>query len=201
MRKRTVVLGFALVAAVGGVTGIVAASPRASKPDPAPASLTPATNRGRLGFAGLTISPELRAFFGAPGDRGVLVQEVKPDRPAAQAGLAVGDVVLTVDGDAVQSSRDIIDAIADRKHGDTVAIEVERNKQRVTLKAKLLEDPAPAARHTSGQLDDGTTWERFDAGDLPTEMRQMMRGLGPDTGAIEQRLDRIEQRLDKLEKK
>lgn len=215
MRKRTFVFGFALAAAAAGVTGVVVAAPRAKTDsttdkhmDKHPNSsvlLTP--GRGRLGFAAVSITPELRTHFGAPADRGVLVQEVKPDRPAAQAGLQVGDLVLDVDGDPVQSSREIIDAIADRKKGDSVAMTVERNKQQVKLSAKLVDDAAPV-RHESGRLDDGTTWERFDSGTMPEEMREMMmRGFGGDGAAdeahehaLEQRIDKLEERIDKLEK-
>jgi membrane-associated protease RseP (regulator of RpoE activity) len=218
MRKRTFVFGLALAAAAG-ITGIVVAAPRA-KPDStdnhadshkqadqdktAPVSLTP--GRGRLGFAATPMAPELRTHFGAPADRGVLVEEVRPDRPAAQAGLQVGDIVLDVDGDAVHSSREIIDAIADRKKGDTVKMTVERDRHELKLEAKLVDDAAPV-RHESGQLDDGTRWERFDSGNMPEEMKEMMGRMGgfgdaeesAREQALEQQIDKLEQRLDKLE--
>ena len=209
MRKRTFVFGIALAAAAG-VTGIVVAAPHANKPadqdktHDAPVSLTP--SRGRLGFAATPMAPELRTHFGAPADRGVLVEEVRPDRPAARAGLQVGDIVLDVDGAPVHSSREIIDAIADRKKGDTVEMTVERNKQEVKLEAKLVDDASPI-RHESGQLDDGTRWERFDSGNIPEEMREMMGRMGgfgnaeddAREHALEQRIDQLERRIDKLE--
>jgi membrane-associated protease RseP (regulator of RpoE activity) len=217
MRKQTIVgagLGLALVTAVG-VAGLVGAAPnakpRAPSAAPKPVDLTPSTpGRGRLGFAALQISPELRAFFGAPPDRGVLVQEVKSDRPAAQAGLQVGDVVLEVDGAAVHSAREIIDALGDHKKGDVIALNVERGKHQMMLKATLVDDAVamqPGMRHESGTLDDGTTWERFE-GQIPPEMRELMGRMGGapsddatrhELDATRKRLDELEQRLDKLE--
>ncbi|HEX4422267.1 MAG TPA: PDZ domain-containing protein [Kofleriaceae bacterium] len=220
MRKRTIV--WALVAAVGGITGIVAAAPHAQQPShsssaspPAPGAasagapdsgavvLTP--GHGRLGFAAVQISPELRTFFGAPADRGVLVQDVRPDRPAARAGLKIGDVILEVDGEPVHSSREIIAAIADRKKGDAVAMQIERGKKRLTLRATLAEDAAAGGTLQSGQLDDGTTWQQFQSGQLgemPFDLRQMFGDDGATRRELEQtrkRLDELERRLDKLE--
>ena len=63
---------------------------------------------GRRGFIGVTlleITPELRAHFGAPKDAGVLVSDVRADTPASKAGVEVGDVITSVDGKRVESSR------------------------------------------------------------------------------------------------
>jgi S1-C subfamily serine protease len=106
---RTRILTAVFVAVLGG--GIAAAGPIAKTHPSAP---VPAVSKGRLGFAALPISPALRAHFGAPDDRGVLVDRVRPDSPAAHAGLQVGDVVTDVDGDAATSARDVIEALSDR---------------------------------------------------------------------------------------
>jgi S1-C subfamily serine protease len=204
MRTRTILL--ALVAVVGGVTGIAAAAPHDPQPSdtnttaPAPAAPSDAPvvhqGHGRLGFAALQITPDLRAYLGAPADRGVLVQQVRPDRPAARAGLRVGDVILEVDGDAVRSAGDVIAAIADRKKGDVVAMQIERDKQRLTLQATLADDPAPAGRF------DGGTWKYLEPGELPSRFRQMFSD--PETRrALEdtrKRMDELERRLDQLER-
>jgi S1-C subfamily serine protease len=60
------------------------------------------------------MSPELRAHFGAPGDRGVLIDTVRAGSPAARAGIHVGDIVVEIDGDAARSAIDMLDAMSDR---------------------------------------------------------------------------------------
>ena len=50
----------------------------------------------KLGLALQELTPELAKQLGVQGDKGVVVTEVKPDSPAAQAGLAAGDVIREV---------------------------------------------------------------------------------------------------------
>ena len=50
------------------------------------------------------LTPELAASFGVPGGRGVLVTEVNPEGPADQAGLKVGDIVTSFDGEPLGES-------------------------------------------------------------------------------------------------
>ena len=66
-----------------------------------------ARREGFLGVRLIDITPELRAYFGAPRDAGVLVASVEPESPAAKSGLSVGDVIVKMDGERTESSRDI----------------------------------------------------------------------------------------------
>ena len=203
MRKQTII--FALIATVAGATGIVAAAPRDQKQSDTAAPrdtddvhVTVSAGRGRLGFVALEISPELRKHLGAPADRGVLVDKVRPDSPAARAGLRVGDVILEVDAQAARSASDIIGAISDRKKGETVPIFVARGKDRVTLQATLDEDPG---RRLQGSGDfDEQGWERFGS-EGPFGMKQLFED-GNLRRALEdarKRLDQLEHRLDALD--
>ena len=66
------------------------------------------------------------------------------DSAAAAAGIEVGDILLKVDGQAVGEQHGLHRMIADRKAGDTVAIEVLRDGRQQTLSATLKEgDAAP----------------------------------------------------------
>ncbi len=51
-----------------------------------------------------SISPELATSFGAPEGKGVLVTEITADGPADQAGLKVGDIITTFDGESLSES-------------------------------------------------------------------------------------------------
>ncbi len=134
------------------------AAPAVAKPPP-PKQKPPAaqsksfsisfqSSKGRLGASVVSMTDELRAFFGAPTDAGILVSQVEADTPAARAGVHVGDVITRVDGDAIADTSDVSRALSDRNKGDSVSLVVVRSKRSLTLTAKLDSD-APA----EGELD------------------------------------------------
>lgn len=89
---------------------------------------------------------------------GILITDVTPGSEAAKAGLlggdkrrAVryrrtiiylgGDIIVEVDGKAVASLTDLLDALEDNKPGETIIIKIVRNKNFQTLNIKLSERP------------------------------------------------------------
>src|SRR5688572_28068188 len=62
----------------------------------------------RLGVKVQEMSEELRDYFGAPDDAGVLVNSVVKDSPAEKAGIKPGDVITEVDGKKVEDTRELI---------------------------------------------------------------------------------------------
>jgi len=148
--------------------------------------VTVTAGRGRLGLAVIHISSELRAFFGAPGDRGVLVDSVRPDNPAAKAGIRVGDIVLDVDGAAIHDASEILEALADRKKGERASIVVLRAGKRMTFTVTLDTDPGPrweGFEHFDKGLPKGFNWRFFE-----------------DDNDLKKKLEDLERRLDKLER-
>ncbi len=150
--------------------------------------VTVRAGRGRLGLGAIQISSELRKHLGAPADRGVLIDQVRPDSPAAKAGLQVGDVITDVDGKPCKTVDDIVQAMADNKKGDTVAIGVARGSTHVDLRATLEDDPLPW--NTSSF--DTRMWKGF--GD-PFDMGSM---FGNDE--IRRAFDEMRKRIEQLER-
>lgn len=195
---RTRIFSLFVIAALGGI-GIASAhadpqaEPKAGPPshdDDAQVLVT--SGKGRLGVAALQISAELRSHLGAPSDRGVLIDAVRPDSPAARAGLRVGDIVTEVDGAPARSASDMLAAMADRKAGDTVTVVAIRNRQRVELHARLDTDPGPARQSKRMQSfdripDDMNGWFRFDG-----NAQDMQRAIDE----LRQRMEQLEHRLD-----
>ena len=56
-----------------------------------------------------------------------MVASVEPGSPADRAGLALGDMILTLDGAPVTGADDLIRLLAGDKIGRAVEIEVLRN--------------------------------------------------------------------------
>ena len=101
--------------------------------------------RGFLGVAISDLTSDLAQSFGFEG-RGVLVNDVMTDGAARAAGLKPGDIITAVDGEAVANSSALRLAIANRKPGKTVAIEVFRSGEKQTFDVQLgSRDGAPLA--------------------------------------------------------
>ena len=71
-----------------------------------------------------------------PDARGAAVVALFADSPASKAGLREGDVVVAIDGKAVRSAGDIAKALAARKPGDSVVLDVvdHSGPRRATVK-------------------------------------------------------------------
>lgn len=100
------------------------------------------TGKSRLGVLVHGLTPELRAHFGAPADRGLLVARVEPGSPAAKAGISVGDVLLEVGGTPIDRASDVLEALS-ATSGKPVAVAVIRDHQRKTI------DVTPASTKTT----------------------------------------------------
>ncbi|MDD5558023.1 MAG: PDZ domain-containing protein, partial [bacterium] len=107
------------------------------------------TERAWLGMGIQNLTPELRAEFGVPEGRGVLVARIVEGGPAAAAGLREGDVVLSCDGTAVNGPRDLVSFLAGRRPGETAAFSIVRDgkeqEAKVTLGTRAAPGGAPAA--------------------------------------------------------
>ena len=88
-----------------------------------------------------------RAYLGISmqeEDDGVTVAEVRPDSPAAAAGLEQGDVIVSVDGEEVQSADDVSAQVSAKEPGEEVELEIERGGETQTVTATLGDRPASA---------------------------------------------------------
>ena len=102
--------------------------------------------RGWLGVALQPLSKELVQTLGLPGSEGALVASTIPGSPAAKAGLLQGDVILSYDKAPVEDFHQFQRLVAETKVGTTVALEVWRKKQKVTISATVAEIPEDRSR-------------------------------------------------------
>ena len=80
-----------------------------------------------LGADGQAVTAEIARGLGLQRPEGVLISQVYPGGPATQAGLAKGDVLLTIDGFAVQDSNTLRYRIVTHRPGDNVSIRFLRS--------------------------------------------------------------------------
>lgn len=67
----------------------------------------------------------------------VTIDEVIKDTPAEKAGLKAGDIILAVDGEAIDSNQTVGKIINKKDAGDTVDIKIDRKGKISTLKCEI----------------------------------------------------------------
>ena len=114
-----------------------------------------------LGVKGQPVTGEIAKSLGLPAPRGVVISDVYPNGSAQRAGLREGDVILSIDGQAVNDEGGGAFAIGTHKIGDRVSVLVNRNgkEQTLTLRAEAApESPARDERVLKGRNPfDGAT--------------------------------------------
>lgn len=82
--------------------------------------------RGYLGVAGQQVRLAERQRAGERGEHALLVAGVKADSPADRAGLLVGDILLSFDGQAVESPEELLELLSGERVGRDVVLRVLR---------------------------------------------------------------------------
>lgn len=85
-------------------------------------------SRGRLGVGVQPVTRELAESFGLDKPRGALVSLVEKDSAAERAGVAAGDVILAVNGKAIDDTVDLPRLVGELPPGSSVKLSVWRNK-------------------------------------------------------------------------
>jgi serine protease Do len=101
--------------------------------------------RGYLGIATQPLTEGLRQALGFGTGDGILVSTVVRDGPGMKAGIAPGDVIVSLDGQPVSDLRAFQNEIAARAPGSTVGLGMIRKGARLTVRAQLVEWPVPSS--------------------------------------------------------
>lgn len=158
MRGELIGINTAILSRSGGYQGIGFAIPtKMAQPIMQSLIAQGRVSRGFLGVGIQDLTPELAAAMGAPGARGVVLSEVRPDSAAAKGGLAQGDIVQKVDGAPVESAGRLRNLIAAKGGNAKAAIEVLRNGKTTIVEVTLAElEDAPTAKPGPGAKAAGT---------------------------------------------
>ena len=94
-------------------------------------------SRGLLGVDAQDLTPEIAEALGLDFTEGALVNRVGPNSPADMAGLRKGDVIISIDGQAVKGVIDVRNKIGLLRVGDIVELTVKRESEVLTLYAQV----------------------------------------------------------------
>ncbi len=100
------------------------------------------------GLGSYPLSPSFGNHPGVISDQRIILAEVNPGSPAAQAGLAIGDVVVAINGSAISSVDEVVTKIHDSS-GQDMTITYERAGVTTTVHAVPREHP-PAGEGALG---------------------------------------------------
>jgi len=93
--------------------------------------------RGMLGIIIQDVTPALADALGLDVNSGAIVSDVLPGSSAEDAGLEPGDVIVEMDGEAVESSTALRNAVGFVRPGETVQITFVRDGERRTVTAPV----------------------------------------------------------------
>jgi S1-C subfamily serine protease len=109
-----------------------------------------------IGVEMATITSELASNVRLPIDQGVLIQRVRTDSPAAQAGLrggttqvvvdgesylVGGDVITKADGQPIESAEQLRSVVTSKQPGDEITLEVHRQNETKEVTVRLGRQP------------------------------------------------------------
>ena len=137
-------------------------------------------HRGRIGVQIQPMTPELREYFKAPSDRGVLITSVDADRPAARGGVRVGDVVVSGDGTPIRKPYDLVKVVGRVAAEEVLKLRVVRDGKERTLSIEPDGGPTPWV--------DPERWDEW-----------LERGLRHGSEQLRRRLKELERRFEDLE--
>jgi len=167
-----------LAPALGLLSTLLGGTPAPAEPLEPPAL----PGQSRIGVTVQSMTPELRRHFQAPEDRGLLVTRVAPDRPAARAGLKVGDVILEAGGEVQRRSYDLVRVVGRAEQGTPLRLQVLRGGKTRTI------DVIPEG--TAAPWPDPGAWAEW-----------LERNLQMGSEELREQLERLEERLEELERR
>ena len=102
--------------------------------------------RGMIAVYAQTISPWMAEGLGLSQDYGVILADVFPKGPGDTAGLRVGDIVLSLDGKAMENARQFNVNIYGKPLDKDVTLDILRGGGSQTVKVRVMERPEPTLR-------------------------------------------------------
>ncbi len=124
-------------AIIGGGTGIGFAVPSNMAKALLPQLEKGEVRRGWLGVSIQDLTPDLAKALKVPVPHGAVVIDVNEGTPAKKAGLKADDVIVSVDGQPVESSKDLSRRVGFMRPGGTVVLGVYRDSRKMDLRVEL----------------------------------------------------------------
>jgi serine protease Do len=93
----------------------------------------------QIGVSARNITPALASGLGLNRDDGIVIEDVIPEGPAANAGVMPGDIVLAVNAKRVQNIRQFALALYSFAVGEKATLEIQRGEQTISYQIPVSE--------------------------------------------------------------
>jgi serine protease Do len=158
--------------------------------------------RGWLGVSIQSITPDIAASMGIKEAKGAIVASIVPNGPAAKAGFQQGDVVVAINGKAVEDNRDLTRRVAALQAGSRASFTVVRQGGTKTLSVQIAskkEDQVASNDAPQPSAANGSTGEAMGLGlaAVTPEMRRNYNLDGTVEGVLITRVDPNSDAADK----
>ena len=104
-----------------------------------------------IGVSVAEVSRETQSY-GLP--KGAAVRDVAEDGPAAAAGLEENDIITAINGEEIDGSKALVDAVRNASVGDELVFTVYRKGEVIELKVIVGEDVQPARADEKSEEED-----------------------------------------------
>lgn len=91
--------------------------------------------RGMLGVTIADVTPDVVAALDIAIDTGAVVTSIVPGSAAEKAGMRISDVIVAIDGERITGSRDLRNTVGLKRQGQSVALDLYRDGDRMSLNA------------------------------------------------------------------
>jgi serine protease Do len=98
-------------------------------------------------------NPALLRSFGT--DHGIVIDSVQPDSPADHAGLKRGDVILSVNGQAVRAGDELVAIVSDTDIGKKLRVEYLREGKRASADVEVADRNKIIGESRASDLGEG----------------------------------------------
>jgi serine protease Do len=92
-----------------------------------------------IGISARNITPALASGLDLNREDGVLIEDVASGSPAETAGLAPGDIILSIDKKPIQNIRQLALGLYSYAVGDNAKLEIQRGKRTVSYEIPVIE--------------------------------------------------------------
>ena len=147
-------------------------TPRPSAPGKAPKGAAPRSaapgmpgwafeSRKFIGVYCDELNPELAQHFGVKEGTALIVSKLTEDGPAAKAKIHVGDIIVRVDGQRVETVDGLIDLVQRKEKGAKVKIEFLRDKKAMTAEVEVAEEESGGLAGPESLQDFLESWRSY----------------------------------------
>jgi len=142
-----------------------------------------------LGVQVAEITPMLRQHYGAPGDTGVLIVRIDPDKPGGKAGLAVGDILVRVDGQEISDRAELEERLVTWRGDRALQLQIIRGSEpravSVTTTVRIQQSHEPIAERAPAASEE--------------HMALVQKRLESEIKRLQRRLQELQRILDEIE--